>query len=225
MAMTRAQLNQAFREVASMEFADIPWDEAAISFSFSDKFLQKMEKLIARQKKPYWEYVNTVKKRVAIVAVVCLSLFVTACSNEEFREPIIRQMEKLEGMMRHYFIEGDARIEIENKYYLTTVPDEFELVLELGDSGWHMVRYQDKEGNCIEFSQYASDGLNYNVEDEMINEYSIEIRESEVLIFEYSDSIRAIWTEDGYGMGLIYKGCTEVNVIIEMIESMRFDEV
>ena len=221
MAMTRAQLNQAFREVATMEFVDIPCEEMHIEFSFSEQFIMKMEKLIARQRKPYWEYVNTAAKRVAIVAIAFLSVFITACSNDEFREPIIQKMEQLEGTIRHYFIEGDVKNDIINKYYLKLIPNNFKLVLELGNSTWHMVRYQNEDGNQIEFSQYATEELNYNVENDYVNEYSVEIREVEVLIFEYADYIRAIWTEDGYGMGLIYKGCTDVDVIIEMIETME----
>ncbi len=62
MAMTRAQLNQALRDAASMEFADIPSNEEEISFQFSDKFMQKIEKLIARQKTLYWNCVNTATK-------------------------------------------------------------------------------------------------------------------------------------------------------------------
>lgn len=109
MAMTRVELNQVFREVTSLEFVGVPYIEETIEFEFSDDFQKKMDKLIARQKKVYWEYVNTAKKRVAIVAIVCLSLFVTACTNPEFREPIIRQMENLEGIMRHYFVEGSMK--------------------------------------------------------------------------------------------------------------------
>lgn len=90
MGMTRSELNHAFREVASMEFADIPCDEAQIQINFSDKFTQKMEKLIARQKKPYWKYVNTAKKRVAIVAILLLSIAVTAFSKEEVRASMLQ---------------------------------------------------------------------------------------------------------------------------------------
>lgn len=221
MTMTRAQLNQAFREVAAMEFVDIPCEEMHIDFSFSEQFVKKMEKLIARQRKPYWEYVNTAGKRVAIVAIVFLSLFITACSNEEFREPIIRKMEQLEGIMRHYFIDGEVRNEIENIYHLTMVPEDFSIVFEYGNSAWHMVRYLDEKENQIEISQYATGGLNYNVKDETINEYYVKIRDAEVSIFEYSDAMRAIWVEDRYGMSLIYEGCTDVNEIIELIEMME----
>ena len=39
-------------------------------------------------------------------------------------------------------------------------------------------------------------------------------------IFEYSDSMRAIWIEDGYSMSLIYEGCADVEILIEMIEKL-----
>ena len=220
MAMTRVELNQVFREVTSLEFVGVPYTEETIEFEFSDDFQKKMDKLIARQKKVYWEYVNTAKKRVAIVAIVCLSLFVTACTNPEFREPIIRQMENLEGIMRHYFVEGSMKQKIEGVYRLSKIPDGYQIVFEYGDSRWNMVRYQDDEGHKIELSQYASDQHNYNVNNEVVNEYCVKIRNADVMIFEYSDSMRAIWIEDGYGMGLIYEGCADVEILIEMIKKL-----
>ena len=223
MSMTRAELNQAFREAVSLEFVGIPYVEETIEFDFSNDFQKRMEKLIARQKKVYWEYVNTAKKRVAIVAIVCLSSFITACTNPEFREPIIHQMEKLEGFIRHYFIEGSMMQEIEDLYSLSNIPDEYETIFEYGNSKWHMVRYQDEEGHQIELSQHASDQLNYNVKDEVVNEYQVKIRNIEVTIFEYSDSMRAIWIEDGYGFDMIYEGCVNVDVIIQMIEAISIE--
>lgn len=221
MSMTRVELKRAFREATALEFSDVPRNDAMIEFYFSDEFIQKMQKLIISQKKCYWTYMNTVKKRVAIIIVICLSLFVTACSNKAFREPIIQKMEQLEGVIRHYFIDGDVRNEIKDKYYIEMEQEEFNKISEIGDSRWHMVKYEDGVGNSIEFSQYAVDSLEYNVNDQTVNEYSIKVRECEVLIFEYSDFIRAVWIEDGYGMGLRYNGCTDVNVIIEIIETIK----
>lgn len=182
MAMTKVELKRIISDCVALEFEDIPCNEAEIEYEFSEEFLRKMDKLIEQQKKPYWKYTNTVAKRVAVVSVVCLLLFATACGYKEFREPIIQQFDKLEGIMRHYFVDGDTPMEIQNEYYLTMLPEEFELVLELGNSRWHMVAYQDENGNRIEFSQYASDG-----------------------------------------MDLIYKGCTDVEAVIEMIETMEFE--
>ena len=220
MAMTRVELNQAFREAVSLEFVDTPCAENSIEFDFSIEFQHKMDKLIARQKKVYWEYVNTAKKRVAIVAIICLSAFITACANPEFREPIIRQMENLEGTMRQYFVEGNMKEMIERVYILSNTPDGYQVVFEYGNSMWNMVRYQDDEGNKIELSQYASDQHNYNVNNEVVNEYCVKIRNADVMIFEYSDSMRAIWIEDGYSMSLIYEGCADVEILIEMIEKL-----
>lgn len=93
MAMTRVQLNQVLRDAASMEFADISSYEEQISFSFSDKFLHKMEKLIARQRKLYWNFVNTATKRVAIVVILLLSISATVFSNEEVRATMLQWYE------------------------------------------------------------------------------------------------------------------------------------
>ena len=93
MAMTKVELNQVFRESVSMEFADIPSNEEQISFPFSDNFLQKMSKLIALQKTLYWNCVNTATKRVAIVAILFLTIASVVFSNEEARASMLQWCE------------------------------------------------------------------------------------------------------------------------------------
>lgn len=49
MAMTKEELLQAFREVASMEFADIPRDSSLIDFVFSKDFEDRMNSLFRKE--------------------------------------------------------------------------------------------------------------------------------------------------------------------------------
>ena len=74
MAMSKTDFKKAFREVVSSEFAHIPTDEDSIDFIFSEHFEKRMKKLIRSQKKMYYNFVNTVFKRVAIICVVLLSI-------------------------------------------------------------------------------------------------------------------------------------------------------
>ena len=221
MAMTRAQLNQAFREVASMEFADIPCDETLIQFNFSDRFTQKMEKLIARQKKPYWEYVNTVGKKIAIVAILVLSIAVTAFRNEEVRASMLQWCEDIYGEYIRYYFEGDTTKVIEHEYQLTKIPEGFERVYDQRDIETVVIGYENEVGDYIQLEQYATDGYETYIDNEN-GEWSTEIiGNKEVILADYGTQMSAMWNEDGYFMFLIYYGCDNMEIIKEMVDAVE----
>ncbi len=221
MAMTRAQLNQAFREVASMEFADIPCDEAQIQFNFSDKFTQKMEKLIARQKKPYWEYVNTAKKRIAIVAILVLSIAVTAFSNEEVRASMLQWCADVYEEYIRYYFEGNTTKIIGHEYQLTMIPEGFEVSYEEKVDNWCVVEYENEAGDCISLEQSVTDGFETYVDKEKGEWSTVIINNQEVKLFDYTTQMGAMWIEDGYFMFLVYYGCDNIEIIKEMVETVR----
>uniref|UniRef100_UPI004056E156 hypothetical protein n=1 Tax=Agathobacter sp. TaxID=2021311 RepID=UPI004056E156 len=51
MSMSKQELFQAFREAASMEFAEIPRDNSQIKFVFSKDFENRMNSLIKQMSK------------------------------------------------------------------------------------------------------------------------------------------------------------------------------
>lgn len=75
MSMSREEFKAAFREVVSSEFAQIPTDEDSIDFTFSEKFMKRMDKLIKSQRKPYWNFISTVSRRAAVIIVAIIQIF------------------------------------------------------------------------------------------------------------------------------------------------------
>lgn len=71
MAMSKDDFKNAFREVVSEEYSNIP-DEEEIDFEFSDDFNKKMQKQFFTTKKSIWKSMNSTAKKVAIVALVML---------------------------------------------------------------------------------------------------------------------------------------------------------
>ena len=86
MAITVNELKNAFREVVSEEFSNIPNDENSIDFTFSEKFEIQMERLIRSQRKVFYSFGNTSYKRVATVLVVLLTTAVTLFSIKPVRD-------------------------------------------------------------------------------------------------------------------------------------------
>lgn len=217
MTMTRVQLNQAFREAASLEFVDVPYTEDVIDFEFSEGFQQKMKKLVNRQRKGYWKYVSGAKKRVAIAAIICLSAFITACTNPEFREPILQQVEEMGGKVINYLIDGNVKNIILHEYQISVLPDGFEEVLKEGNFKYKETIYKNQKEDCIKFYQYATNKPNFNLMNNWKEQYIMNIRGVEVNIYEYSNAIVGVWIEDGYGMQVIYDGNCDMNILKEII--------
>ena len=76
MSICREEFISALRVAVSAEFSDVPDNENAINFSFSDGFNKKMQKLIKSQKKPYWDLIKTAPKKAA---AVCTAIAVLIC--------------------------------------------------------------------------------------------------------------------------------------------------
>lgn len=212
MSMTREELKQAFREVASLEFVDIPCEEE-ISLTFSNKFLRKMKELIRSQKKIYWD--------CAMIAVVCLTLFVTACSAEAFREPTLQKQEKFSGRATSHIVDGSAKSFIFHTYKLTVLPEGTELVEKMSSSRYRGKVYRDKDENNICFYQYAAKNPYIILMNTWLDQYALEIRGQEVEIYEYSDCIIGVWVEDGYIFELKYDDCTDIEIFKELIEGIE----
>ena len=83
------------REVVLAEFKDIPDNEDDIEYSFSKEFNQKMQKLIKRQKKSYWKFINTASKRVAIIFIAIISLLCGMLCIEPIRVSAIETIEEI----------------------------------------------------------------------------------------------------------------------------------
>ena len=95
MSICKEQFINALREVVSAEFKDIPDNEDDIEFSFSNNFNQKMQKLIKRQKKSYWKFINTASKRVAIICIAIISLLCGMLCIEPIRVSAIEAIEEI----------------------------------------------------------------------------------------------------------------------------------
>lgn len=82
------KLKEAFREINEWEYENLHLDtlEEVIP---STRYRKRMERLIRRQKQPYWKYVNTVGKRVAVFAVAIALVFALSMSVSAVREPVV----------------------------------------------------------------------------------------------------------------------------------------
>lgn len=83
-------LAQALQEDLDAKMAQLP-PENEVDFEFSEEFESDMQKLLNRASKPYYYFINTVGKRVAVIAVVLfIALTTTVFSVEALRKPVVK---------------------------------------------------------------------------------------------------------------------------------------
>ena len=115
------KLQDAFKEINSEELdnLNIPKED----FEFSEKYKKNMEKLLAKQRKPYWQYVNTAGKRAVACILVFIMIFASSMSISAFREPVVEFFVNVYERFVEIFCREDGT---------TTSPDEIETIYTLG---------------------------------------------------------------------------------------------
>ncbi len=198
MSMTKAELKNAFREAASYEFRDIPRDNSQIQHEFSPEFEQKIEKLIRKEKKVLWHFVNTASKRVAVIVAVFMMLFTTACSVEAIREPIVRFLIEVYETFTEYRFEGDTAETITKEYRLSIVPDGFTQTDYVEEDAVIITTYENTLGDMIRFTQSITSDTSLKIDNENNDLEIVNISGREVHLYTQDNLITAVWIEDTY---------------------------
>ncbi len=105
--------------------------------SFSAQHLTKMNKLINRQRKPYFKLVYSASRRAACVAAAFVILVMSAMTAT--------------GVFSELFSGSD---EIAEKYYISELPEDFEKTDEVSSSDTSAVSYR-RGNDYIVFAQYT----------------------------------------------------------------------
>lgn len=220
MAMTKAEFKNAFREAAAYEFRDIPRDDSQIPHEFSAEFERKIAKLIQKEKSFLWHFVNTASKRVAVIILVLVMLFTTACSVKAIREPIVRFLTEVYETFTEYFFDGEKTSVITEKYQISAIPDGFieESVLET-DTAIYVV-YRNGENNTIHYTQAVTDETSINLDTEKANSKTLAVSGCEVYLYLQENVIYGMWTHDGYYFEIVCYGDFSEDDVIGLIQSV-----
>ena len=110
-----------------------------INAEFSKKFERKMDKLIRRRNKPYFNLICTGGRRAACIAAVVIILSASSLSVEAVREAVhdffMSIFEDHTAVSVNSDTEKDYPATIEEEYAISNLPDGFELSDYNRDSG------------------------------------------------------------------------------------------
>lgn len=222
MSMSREEFKAAFREVVSSEFAQIPTDEDSIDFTFSEKFIKRMDKLIKSQRKPYWNFISTVSRRAAVIIVAIITLVTAAFSVKAIREPIIKFIKQVYESFTHYSFDGDTVEIITKEYTITQMLDGYEQFDKLTSENTIATTYKNKLGDTIIFTQMTTEySIGYFVDNESGEQYTETVDNIEIEFKEWYDTKTAIWANDGYVFSIDCIGNISFEDIKQIIRTIK----
>ena len=217
MSMSREEFKAAFREVVSSEFAHIPTDESSIDFTFSEKFIKRMDKLIRAQRKSYYKFINTAGKRAAVIFAAIITLFTASLSVKAIREPVVRFVKRVYETFIHYSFDGGTTDKI-SKEYAIRVHENFNQTNRIQGDALIATEYTSDSGDIIEFKQMTTKySIGYFVDNEIGNIKTEVINGMEVDFKEWYDTKSAIWAKDGYVFAIDCYGDIDWETIKQII--------
>ena len=222
MSMSREEFKAAFREVVSSEFAHIPTDESSIDFTFSEKFIKRMDKLIRAQRKSYYKFINTTAKRAAVIFAAIITLFTASLSVKAIREPVVKFIKQVYETFIHYTFEGDTVEIITKEYTITQMLDGYEQFDKLTSENTIATTYKNKLGDTIIFTQMTTEySIGYFVDNESGEQYTETVDDIEIEFKEWYDTKTAIWANDGYVFSIDCIGNISFEDIKQIIRTIK----
>ena len=220
LSMSREEFKAAFREVVSSEFAQIPTDEDSIDFTFSEKFIKRMDKLIRAQRKSYYKFINTVAKRAAVIFAAIITLFTASLSVKAIREPVVRFIRQVYETFIHYTFEGEIQPKIKKEFFIKTLPDGF-IQHDKIESDLAITTIYVNDNNTIKFTQQSTNNANHFFDNESGTLTKVTISGINVDIYESENIKHAVWTDEGYFFKLTCIGEINIDSVTMMIESIQ----
>lgn len=192
--------------------------------TFSDKFNRKMDKLIKRREKSYYTLISTAGRRVACIILIIVMLSASSLTVKAVRDAVYDFIMRIFGDHTEVIVESDISNDypktIEDEYYISELPEGFELTEENKSKYKYFALYSNGQ-NYIMFYQYTMLFYinNYDYENTQFKKYNYSNNEYLINYTKVDDSYIFIWN-DGYYVFEVYSNLTK-NELIEMCKSTK----
>lgn len=219
--INKDEFDRAFRESIASEFKEISLEEEDIDYVFSRHFENKMENILycERKEKPNRSFAAF--RKIAILVIVILSIFTTACSVDIIRIPVVQYIIEIYDGFKSYFFEGNTTKVITYEYKITELPEGFKEIKKIKDSGAIIITYANDVGDAIEFSQFTTENTGHIVMDDERITYEDVISDKKVEFRIQGDIVECYWIQEEYFMSIVYMGAGDVEIIKKIIQSIQ----
>lgn len=180
------------------------------SYAMSEEFTKKMEKLIKRQKKPYFLMTCTAGRRVACIVAAVIVLSLSSLSVEAVREAVHDFFMNI--FSDHAVVSANSEIDkgyptaIEDEYYIDNIPAGFEEVDHVEMDNSITITYF-KDDQYIFFEQHTKTAYAVNYDNEHSELYYTDDNGQEYLIHDTGYDYTFIWDNGQY----IFEICSNLD--------------
>lgn len=220
-------LKKAFELYAEERYYSEEALEAERQVTFSPEFEARMQKLIRRQKNPYYLVFNTVGKRVAAVTITILvALTVTTFSVKAFREPFVRFItEMFEKFTSIVFVKDEedtprdtlATFEKQEPQY---IPEGYAVDSVMETSISYEVRYTKDGFDPIRYKQEQNLNTEANVDTQNTDYTKVDIGKYEGVLYTNKDTINLYFCDKKCRYLLIVPTSLGENEVVRIAESI-----
>lgn len=221
--MTKKEVLEAFREVASEEFADIPAEED-IHYEFSAKFKKKIKTISQRLEYGDRRRFKLSRRAIAAIAAILILLVAGAVTAGAEWDTLVKIVTGQVKGGDTFTFDGPSMSRIEREYKLTYIPDGFVPEQEKEENSYISKIYvNESTGDRLHFQQSIADNSNMAVDNEFgktVERYFagktryIYQRENGNLTFVF-------WIEGAYIMELDYHGAVSDEELAKILESVE----
>lgn len=215
-------LKEAFQEIDKWEYENLHL-EALEEVIPSPAYIKRMERLMKWQKRSCWKYVNTVGKRIAMIAVVIALAFGLSMSVSAVREPVVKFFVHIYERFVEFFYDDDvvtkAPSTIETVYTLGYVPEGYELESCSIEKMATCFIWINEAGEQIVFSQRTLNGNNF-LDYENTNYEIVYIEDIKIALANKNEVKYCFWNCEEYRYSLIVPETLSFDIVILLINSI-----
>ena len=199
MTYSKKDLAAAFEQVLRErvpDLSDVP------DHVFSDRFEQRMQKLIRREAAHPWAVSHTAARNLLVAALIAVLLFALSMSVSGVRNAIYNFFTRHFDTYDELIFDDAGRTEIEHVYKITALPEGFYQVPGIESSTDVVARYENANGEVIRLSQWIP-SAGTSVVDNEEGEISVIEIDGQVLFYYYHENVSFVnWGKDGYAFSL-----------------------
>lgn len=193
---------ESLRKLKDLEFSH-NYENEKLDYEFSKEYIKHKEKLIKSVGRPYWKFINTATKKVAIIIVALIIAFSSLMTVDAFRENVINFIYEIYNTFTS--IQGKLIDEknLNKNYILANIPLNFKNIIFNKTESSNSFAWINSQDKMIIFSQVPLTEIQqFNTEFGTLTETII--NNTPCLTCKTNTDYFCYWEFDGYRFELIY---------------------
>ena len=221
--MTEIEIGREKLRTALLEICGNYWENVERAPEedvwYSPELEKKMEKLLKRRSRPWYECFNTTFKKVCAACLLVAVLFGALMSCKPIREPVIKFFQNIYEQFTEFWVDDGNVLEvpkiIEEETTLSYIPNGYELSEKQGIVGKDIALktvWEDDNGKKIILKQVSLGAkITFDCENLVPEIYSE--NEIEIFLVKNHNEWFAFWNTDKYSYSLIAQGVSKEEVL------------